>query len=228
MDDKLRDVRKKLRLAMNGIISSSMRQKGMEYKLIFGVPLPEIRQISGSIEADADFARTLWREDVREMKILATMIFPSDMMTVNEALQWVAEIKYLEIAEQCCNNLFPFIPESDKLATLLLSDLKSLYGRVSGFLLFAQLFKRNIFVSSGAEDKFLSECVCSVYPTKERKISIVEKQAVLQALKFYGRDSVEKARKALNALDCPEKEMGAEQKEMLNDLKFEYDYYSKS
>ena len=70
MED-LRDIRKQLRLAMNGVISTSMRQKGMNYKLIFGVPIPEIKHIAAAHEPDAELARALWKEDVREMKILA-------------------------------------------------------------------------------------------------------------------------------------------------------------
>ena len=33
---------------MNGVISTSMRQKGMNYKLIFGVPIPEIKHIAAA------------------------------------------------------------------------------------------------------------------------------------------------------------------------------------
>ena len=35
---------------MNGVISTSMRQKGMNYKLIFGVPIPEIKHIAAAHE----------------------------------------------------------------------------------------------------------------------------------------------------------------------------------
>ena len=70
----LQPIRKQLRLAMNGVIANSMRQKGMNYKLIFGVPWPEIKQIAASHTPDADLARALWQEDVREMKILATLL----------------------------------------------------------------------------------------------------------------------------------------------------------
>ena len=59
---------------MNGVISTSMRQKGMNYKLIFGVPIPEIKHIAAAHEPDAELARALWKEDVREMKILATLV----------------------------------------------------------------------------------------------------------------------------------------------------------
>ena len=76
MEEILRNIRKQLRLAMNGVIANSLRQKGMNYKLIFGVPLPEIKQIAASHTPDAGLARALWQEDVREMKILATAHHP--------------------------------------------------------------------------------------------------------------------------------------------------------
>lgn len=66
MEEQLREVRKRLRMAMNGIVSNSLRQKGMNYKLIFGVPLPEIKEIAKSFEMNADFARALWVADVRK------------------------------------------------------------------------------------------------------------------------------------------------------------------
>ena len=38
LQDEIREIRKQLRLAMNGVISTSMREKGIVYKLNFGVP----------------------------------------------------------------------------------------------------------------------------------------------------------------------------------------------
>ena len=43
LQDEIREIRKELRLAMNGVISTSMREKGIVYKLNFGVPYPEIK-----------------------------------------------------------------------------------------------------------------------------------------------------------------------------------------
>ena len=42
LQNELKEIRTQLRLAMNGVISTSMREKGIVYKLNFGVPLPEI------------------------------------------------------------------------------------------------------------------------------------------------------------------------------------------
>ena len=120
MEEKLRNIRKRLRLAMNGVISTSMRQKGMNYKLIFGVPIPEIKQIAKEYELEAGLAQALWEEDVREMKILATLLYPAKQLSFSEALQWAREIPYPEIAEQCCNNLFSEMEKASDLALGLL------------------------------------------------------------------------------------------------------------
>ena len=38
LQDEIREIRKELRLAMNGVISTSMREKGIVYKLNFRTP----------------------------------------------------------------------------------------------------------------------------------------------------------------------------------------------
>ena len=40
LQDEIREIRKELRLAMNGAISTSMREKGIVYKLNFGGSVP--------------------------------------------------------------------------------------------------------------------------------------------------------------------------------------------
>ena len=188
---------------MNGVISTSMRQKGMNYKLIFGVPIPEIKHIAAAHEPDAELARALWKEDVREMKILATLLFPAGSMTQEEALAWMREIPYPEIAEQCCNNLFPTVEQPDQLALKFLADKKSPFGRMCGFLLWAQLFKKNLAVEKSRVEAFLAECTCTIHPDVEAGAtasSWQEKQAAVQALKFFGRLSPVNAQDALSVI----------------------------
>ena len=185
---------------MNGVISTSMRQRGMNYKLIFGVPIPEIKHIAAAHEPDAELARALWKEDVREMKILATLLFPAGSMTQEEALAWMREIPYPEIAEQCCNNLFPTVEQPDQLALKFLADKKSPFGRMCGFLLWTQLFKKNLAVEKSRVEAFLAECTCTMHPDVEAgatESSWQEKQAAVQALKFFGRLSPANAQDAL-------------------------------
>lgn len=213
---------------MNGVISSSMRQKGMNYKLIFGVPIPEIKHIAAAHEPDAELARALWKEDVREMKILATLLFPAGSMTQEEALAWMREIPYPEIAEQCCNNLFPTVEQPDQLALKFLADKKSPFGRMCGFLLWAQLFKKNLAVEKSRVEAFLAECTCTMHPDVEAgatESSWQEKQAAVQALKFFGRLSPANAQDALSVIAEDGQPKTEELKAYYDDLQFEFAYY---
>lgn len=213
---------------MNGVISTSMRQKGMNYKLIFGVPIPEIKHIAAAHEPDAELARALWKEDVREMKILATLLFPAGSMTQEEALAWMREIPYPEIAEQCCNNLFPTVEQPDQLALKFLADKKSPFGRMCGFLLWAQLFKKNLAVEKSRVEAFLAECTCTIHPDVEAgatESSWQEKQAAVQALKFFGRLSPVNAQDALSVIAEDGQPETEELKAYYDDLQFEFAYY---
>ena len=213
---------------MNGVISTSMRQKGMNYKLIFGVPIPEIKHIAAAHEPDAELARALWKEDVREMKILATLLFPAGSMTQEEALAWMREIPYPEIAEQCCNNLFPTVEQPDQLALKFLADKKSPFGRMCGFLLWAQLFKKNLAVEKSRVEAFLAECTCTIHPDVEAGAtasSWQEKQAAVQALKFFGRLSPVNAQNALSVIAEDGQPETEELKAYYDDLQFEFAYY---
>jgi hypothetical protein len=226
--EDLRDIRKQLRLAMNGVISTSMRQRGMNYKLIFGVPIPEIKHIAAAHEPDAELARALWKEDVREMKILATLLFPAGSMTQEEALAWMREIPYPEIAEQCCNNLFPTVEQPDQLALKFLADKKSPFGRMCGFLLWTQLFKKNLAVEKSRVEAFLAECTCTMHPDVEAgatESSWQEKQAAVQALKFFGRLSPANAQDALSVIAEDGQPETEELKAYYDDLQFEFAYY---
>lgn len=213
---------------MNGVISTSMRQKGMNYKLIFGVPIPEVKHIAAAHEPDAELARALWKEDVREMKILATLLFPAGSMTQEEALAWMREIPYPEIAEQCCNNLFPTVEQPDQLALKFLADKKSPFGRMCGFLLWAQLFKKNLAVEKSRVEAFLAECACTMHPDVEAGAtasSWQEKQAAIQALKFFGRLSPANAQDALSVIAEDGQPKTEELKAYYDDLQFEFAYY---
>ena len=216
---------------MNGVISTSMRQKGMNYKLIFGVPIPEIKHIAAAHEPDAELARALWKEDVREMKILATLLFPAGSMTQEEALAWMREIPYPEIAEQCCNNLFPTVEQPDQLALKFLADKKSPFGRMCGFLLWAQLFKKNLAVEMSRVEAFLAECTCTIHPDVEAGAtasSWQEKQAAVQALKFFGRLSPVNAQNALSVIAEDGQPETEELKAYYDDLQFEFAYYEEN
>ncbi len=47
---------------MNGAVSQSMREKGLVYKLNFGVELPASKMIAEGYEKNHGLAQALWKE----------------------------------------------------------------------------------------------------------------------------------------------------------------------
>ena len=68
--EQLKDIKTQLRLSMNGAVSQSMREKGLVYKLNFGVELPRIKMIAESYEKNHDLAQDLWKEEIRDSRHL--------------------------------------------------------------------------------------------------------------------------------------------------------------
>ena len=204
LQDEIREIRKELRLAMNGVISTSMREKGIVYKLNFGVPYPEIR----------------------EFKILATFLQPAETLPLDEAKRWVKEIPYLEIAEHCCRNLFVHLPYMEDFTSDLVADKKNEFARTVAFLTWAENFKRGGSLSSVVLGSFLAETLSSLAETKDFKSTLKEKQASIQAMKFYGRQSEGNAERILDGFKEFQEAAGntPELQEIYNELKFEFEY----
>lgn len=225
MEEEIREIRNQLRLAMNGVVSTSMREKGIVYKLNFGVSLPEIKQIAATHQPGSELAAVLWKEDIREFKILATLLQPADEFPFEQAQQWVKEIPYLEIAEQCSKNLFWKLPYTDNLTLGLIFNVEDDFARTVAFLVWGELFREGKSLIAPVKAAFLVESMRTVaWP--DFGATWKEQQAAVKAMKFYGRQSPEQAKQILGGFEeFPEFGQTTEQQEIYNDLKFEFDYY---
>ena len=66
LQEQLKEIKSQFRLSMNGAVSQSMREKGLVYKLNFGIELPRIKQIAEGIEKNHDLSQALWKAENRE------------------------------------------------------------------------------------------------------------------------------------------------------------------
>ena len=76
LGEQLRGVKRDLRAMMNGVASASMREKGLAYKVIFGVELPRLQTLAEGLPHTTALARALWSENIRECRLLAPMVHP--------------------------------------------------------------------------------------------------------------------------------------------------------
>ena len=66
--ETIREIKSKFRLFMNGVVSQSMREKGFDYKLNFGIEYPRIKEIAAGYEPNHELAQALWKENIVSVK----------------------------------------------------------------------------------------------------------------------------------------------------------------
>lgn len=192
---QLQEIRTKLRLSMNGVASQSMREKGLTYKLNFGVELPRIKEIAAGYEKNHDLAQALWKEDVRELKILAGFLQPIDSFYPDIADIWVENIHNPEIAEMTCMSLFQYLPYAADKAFQWMADDRE-YFQLCGFLLMARLLGKGSGLNERAEAEFLDQAVTVI----QSELVLPRKAAIL-ALKKFGTQSEANAKKVIKLIN---------------------------
>lgn len=114
---QLKEIKRLYRLYMNGIVSQSMRHKGAQYRVNFGLTLPLLRRIAEQIVPSVEIAEELWSDTgVRESMLLAPMVYPVEQCTPADAQRWVVSMPNIEVADFCCKYLFSRLPYALELA----------------------------------------------------------------------------------------------------------------
>lgn len=135
------DIRKRLVLSMNGIASADMKESGMKYRLNYGVELPRIKEIASDFSKDSKVAAALWKEDIRECRMLAAMLYPEEMFLPDLACVWVSQIKYPDLAEVCSMYLFSRMKDASQLAFQWIASENEMV-QYCGFLTILHLLRR--------------------------------------------------------------------------------------
>ena len=125
---------------MNGVASTGMREAGIGYKLNFGVGIPALKQIASETGKDADLAAALWKENVRECKILAALVYPEDEFMPDLADLWIEQIEFPDLAEVCSMYLFCRMKGAAEAAFRWIASDNAM-ARYCGFLTLAHMLR---------------------------------------------------------------------------------------
>ena len=181
LQNELKEIRTQLRLAMNGVISTSMREKGIVYKLNFGVPLPEIKQIAATHKPDSELAAALWKEDIRECKLLAAMLQPTGTFYPEIADIWVESMPNAEIAQHTVQNLFCRLPYASQKAYEWMASEDEMFQQC-GYLILARLFMQGLRPNERSADEFLDQARTALHaslPVRRAAVSALQKYQTL-------------------------------------------------
>jgi hypothetical protein len=147
--DVIKEIKQSFRQMMDGSVAQSMRDKGLNYHLNWGATLPRLKAKAEEIKAMFnvsclmfnvyDLAIALWKENIRECKILATMLMPPERMLPEVCDIWMEQMPSQEIAEQAAFNLWQYLPYApEKAYQWIASDQE--YYQLCGFHILSRLF----------------------------------------------------------------------------------------
>lgn len=218
INEALRKIRNELRLSMNGVISTSMREKGMNYRMNFGVEIPRLKTIAKNHKTDKQLAEALWSQDVRELKILATLLYPVDEFLSETAHNWIKEIPNQEVREQLCMNLLQNLSYANQLVDeWVISNDESI--RNTGYWLFARLIISRSPLAKNVNNMLVIEHAL----LDMLNSSVFLSQSALNALKFSGRISTENVEFIMHHIANFNTEDNLLKKEIFEQLSFEFD-----
>lgn len=180
---------------MNGVVSQSMREKGLDYKLNFGIEVPRIKEIAAKFEKNHEVAQALWKENIRECKIMAGLLQPIETFYPEIADIWVEDMHYPEIAELTCMNLFQHLPYASEKVFQWMAD-EGEYYQFCGYMLMARLLMKDSELNERAANEFLDQALTAIQGE-----SGMVCRAAATALRRYAFQSSENARKLSRMLN---------------------------
>ena len=190
IQDVVKEIKQSFRLMMDGAVAQSMRDKGLNYHLNWGATLPRLQAKAQEIKAmfndsersefnvsdDSersefnvlslmfnlyDLSIALYKENVRECKILATMLMPPDEILPEVVDIWQEQIPSQEIAEQLAFNLYQHLPfAAEKAYQWIASDKE--YDQLCGFHVLSRLFMNGQEPNERGINEFLDEALCAL------------------------------------------------------------------
>ena len=178
IQQQVKDIKQSFRQMMDGHVAQSMRQKGVDYHLNWGATLPRLKEMAEEIKTHPQpfqkggefeysskwtysLAIALWKENIRECKIMATMLMPPGEMLPEVADIWMEQTETVEIAEQLAFNLMQHVPYAAEKAFLWISSADDL-PQICGYHILSRLFMRKQEPNERGINEFIDQALAAL------------------------------------------------------------------
>ena len=176
---RVKEIKQSFRQMMDGSIAKSMRDKGVDYHLNWGATILRLREKADEIGKNYDLAIALWKENVRECKILATMLMPPDEILPEVVDIWMEQTETVEIAEQAAMNLYQYLPFAPAKAYEWIASDRELC-QLCGFHVLSRLFMNGQEPNERGINEFLDQAHVALLSP-----SLVVRKAALNSLNRF-------------------------------------------
>ena len=171
LSSKVKDIKQSFRQMMDGAVAQSMRDKGLNYHLNWGATLPRLREMAEELKSVFnvqcssfnvyDLSIALWKENIRECKILATMLMPANQMAPEVCDIWMEQIPSQEIAEQVAFNVWQYLPYAPEKAYQWIASDKE-YDQLCGFHVLSRLFMNGQEPNERGINEFIDQALAAL------------------------------------------------------------------
>ncbi len=190
----MKEIKQSFRQMMDGAVAKSMRDKGADYRLNWGATLPRLRAKADELGPNYDLAIALFKENVRECKILATMMMPPNEVLPEVIDIWMEQITTQEIAEQAAFNLFQYLPYAPEKAYTWMASEKPLY-QLCGFHILSRLFMNKQEPNERGINEFIDQAIVALQGD-----SLMVRKAAMSAVQRFAELGLVYERIAKSAL----------------------------
>jgi len=159
--NQLMAIKRSFRLWMNGPGSQSMRDKGLDYKINWGVPLIELKRMAAEYGKNYELAIELWKEDIRECKILATLIMPAERMDEELVDVWMESVHNQELAELLAFNLLQNVKHAPAIAYQWIAS-ENVIRQICGYSILSRLFMKGQEPNERGINEFLDQAITAL------------------------------------------------------------------
>lgn len=203
IQEKVKEIKQSFRQLMDGATAQSMRDKGVAYKLNWGASIPMLREKAEELKTSTinlqpstlyQLSIALWKEDVRECKILATMLMPADEVLPEVIDIWMEQMPSQEMAEQASFNLFQHLPFAARKAYEWMASDKELY-QLCGFLVLTRLFMNGQEPNERGINEYIDQLVVALQGP-----SLAVRKAAMQSVQRFSELGLVYERVANSAL----------------------------
>ncbi len=139
IQDTLKQIKRSFHTRMNGVASQS-----------------HLREMAAEYQPSYSLAVELWKENIRECKILATMLMPPAEMPEQLVELWMEQTKSQEIAEMAVFNLYQHLDYAPQMAFRWIASDDSI-RQLSGYQLLACLFGKGLIPDTRGVNEYIDQ-----------------------------------------------------------------------
>ena len=194
VSQQVKEIKQSFRQMMDGAVAKSMRDKGVDYRLNWGATLPRLRAKADELGPNYSLAIALFKENVRECKILATMVMPPNEVLPEVIDIWMEQITTQEVAEQAAFNLFQYLPYAPEKAYTWMASEKPLY-QLCGFHILSRLFMNKQEPNERGINEFIDQAIVALQGD-----SLMVRKAAMSAVQRFAELGLVYERIAKSAL----------------------------